>query len=596
MIVPMKKVVLLCLAKERKTTLREIRYLGALHIVVEKLSESDDRADVQTLLASVERSVRCLETRAEKTQNAPDHQFLPRQLYDKVSHEMAQLANIEQEIDALCHLENTLSPWGDFSTELVKELATGGIYVYCCEASHKVYAEYLERKAITIQKINADKVFTRFVILAENELDTEDLPLASLPEDRRLSQVRKQLNKAKAQRDVFNKELDSLAGQISQIRHYRDEVRERLEFLSARDSMADHEEIISIQGYIPEPRMDEVSANAEKHGWALLIEDPKPKDQVPTLITLPKVFRLVQPLFEFLGISPGYREIDVSIGVLFFFTIFFGIIVGDAGYGSLFMLGTLAAMAFIKRKSDKVKLALRLAMMLSSATIIWGALSGNWFGLSLPGIKFLTEAEPTVKNANVMFICFVIALAQLSMGHIWQAIVHGKVRKALGQLGWILLLGGNFFLTLRLIVYPGVFPVHMYYLYGTGLVLIVFCDVNWKDVGEAFNFPFSIINSFVDILSYIRLFAVGLAGYQIANSFNGMGLSLTKIPELSWWMVPLCIAGGALIILLGHLLNIALCLMSVLVHGVRLNTLEFSNHVGLTWAGIEFKPFKKKES
>ena len=596
MIIPMKKVTLLCLAAEREASLREIRYLGALHIVVEKLNESDDRADMQTLLANVEKSVRCLEARVGKTEEAPDHQFLPKQLYDKVSHEMTKLAAIEQEIDTFYRMEETLSPWGDFSPETIRELAAGGIYVYCCEAPHKVYAEYLERKDITVEEVNSDKALTRFIVLSQNELDTKDLALAVLPEDKSLNQVKEQLQKAEAQRDMINKELDSLACQASVIVDYCAEVKERLEFLSARDSMTDHEEIISIQGFIPETRMDEVNEYAKKHGWALLIEDPDTEDQVPTLITLPKVFKMVQPLFEFLGISPGYREIDVSVGVLFFFTIFFGIIVGDAGYGSLFLIGTLGAMKFIKGKSDKVKLALRLTMVLSLSTIIWGALSGNWFGLSAPGIKFLTEADSTLKNANVMFICFVIAVAQLAMGHIWQAVVHGKVRKAFGQLGWILLLGGNFFLTLKLIVYPGAFPVYMYYLYGIGMVLIIFCDVNWKDVGEAFNFPFSIINSFVDILSYIRLFAVGLAGYQIANSFNEMGITLTKIPDLSWWMVVLCILGGALVILFGHLLNIALCLMSVLVHGVRLNTLEFSNHVGLTWAGIEFKPFKKKES
>ncbi len=596
MIIPMKKVTLLCLAAERETSLREIRYLGALHIIVEKLNETDDRAEMQGLLANVEKSVRCLEARIGNTEEAPDHQFLPRQLFEKVSHEMTKRLAIEQEIDACYRIEETLSPWGDFSLETVNELAEGGIYVYFCEAPHNIYAEYLKREDISIEEINADKALTRFVILSRNELDTKKLPLALLPDDKSLSQVKEQLQKAEVQRDKIEKGLDSLACQTSVIKDYCDEVKERLEFLSARDSMANHEEIISVQGFIPETRMDEVNDYAQKHGWALLIETPAPEDPVPTLITLPKVFRIVQPLFEFLGISPGYREIDVSVGVLFFFTIFFGIIVGDAGYGSLFLLGTLAGMKFIKGKNDKTKLALRLTLALSLSTLIWGALSGNWFGLSAPGIKFLTEADPTVKNANVMFICFVIAVAQLTMGHIWQAFVHGKITKALGQLGWILLLGGNFFLTLKLIVYPGPFPVCMYYLYGIGMALIIFCDVNWKDVGEAFNFPFSIINSFVDILSYIRLFAVGLAGYQIANSFNEMGITLTKIPDLSWWMVILCILGGALVILFGHLLNIALCLMSVLVHGVRLNTLEFSNHVGLTWAGIEFKPFKKKES
>ena len=595
MIIPMKKVTLLCLAHERETSLREIRYLGALHIVVEKLKDTDDRMAMHSLLADVEKSVRCLEARIGNSEEAPDHQFLPRQLYDKVSHEMTKYAAIEQEIDSFYRMKEALSPWGDFSPETIKDLAAGGIYVYCCEAPHKIYAEYLERKDITIEEVNADKALTRFVVFSQNELDTKDLALAVLPNDKSLGQVKEQIIKAEVQRDIIEKELDSLACQASVIEDYCTEVKERLEFLSARDSMADHEEIISIHGFIPEPRMDEVDEYAKKHGWALLIEDPSPEDhQVPTLITLPKAFRMVQPLFEFLGISPGYREIDVSVGVLFFFTIFFGIIVGDAGYGSLFLFGTVGAVIFIKNKSDNIKLALRLTMVLSLSTITWGALSGNWFGLSAPGIKFLTEVDSTVKNANVMFICFVIAVAQLAMGHTWQAIVHGKVRKAFGQLGWILLLGGNFFLTLKLIVYPGAFPVYMYYLYGIGLVLIIFCDVNWKDVGEAFNFPFSLINSFVDILSYIRLFAVGLAGYEIANSFNGMGATLIKMPELSWWMIPLCIFGGALVILFGHLLNIALCLMSVLVHGIRLNTLEFSNHVGLTWAGIEFKPFKKK--
>ncbi len=594
MIIPMKKVTLLCLASEREISLREIRFLGAMHIVVGKLNESDDRADTQTLLANVEKTVRCLEARVGNSQEAPEHQLQPKQLFEKVSHEMSKLSTVEQEIDSLYRMEEALSPWGDFSPEIIEELATGGVYVYCCEAPHKIYAEYLERQDITVEEISSDKALTRFIVLSESELDTKDLALAVLPEDKSLNQVKEQLEKAKVQSDIINKELDSLACQEAVIKDYCNEVEERLEFLSARDSMADHEEIISIKGFIPETRMDEVNEYAEKHGWALLIENPDKEDQVPTLITLPKVFRMVQPLFEFLGISPGYREIDVSIGVLFFFTIFFGIIVGDAGYGSMFLLGTIAGTLFIKNKSDNIKLALRLGTILSLSTITWGALSGNWFGLSGPGIKFLTD--PDVKNANVMFICFIIAVAQLSMGHIWQAVVHGKLRKAFGQLGWILLLGGNFFLTVKLLVYPGAFPVYMYYLYGTGMVLIIFCDVNWKDVGEAFNFPFSIINSLVDILSYIRLFAVGLAGYEIARSFNGMGGSLINIPELSWWMIPLCIVGGALVIVFGQALNMVLCLLSVLVHGVRLNTLEFSNHVGLTWAGIEFKPFKKKES
>ncbi|UKI33075.1 MAG: hypothetical protein L6W00_06145 [Lentisphaeria bacterium] len=122
-------------------------------------------------------------------------------------------------------------------------------------------------------------------------------------------------------------------------------------------------------------------------------------------------------------------------------------------------------------------------------------------------------------------------------------------------------------------------------------MLVICCDINWKNVADIFQFPFNIIGSFVDVLSYIRLFAVGMAGYYIAASFNGMGVSI-------WKASPYFLLFGVLVILFGHLLNLGLCALSVLVHGVRLNTLEFSNHVGLSWSGSNFKPFtnhKKSE-
>ena len=103
------------------------------------------------------------------------------------------------------------------------------------------------------------------------------------------------------------------------------------------------------------------------------------------------------------------------------------------------------------------------------------------------------------------------------------------------------------------------------------------------------GFPFDVISSFVDMLSYIRLFAVGLAGYYLANCFDGMALGMM---HHSWYGA----VGGTLVLLFGQLLNVALCALGVLVHGVRLNTLEFSNHLGLRWTGIEFHPLRKHAS
>ena len=126
----------------------------------------------------------------------------------------------------------------------------------------------------------------------------------------------------------------------------------------------------------------------------------------------------------------------------------------------------------------------------------------------------------------------------------------------------------------------------MYCLYGAGLALVVVCAVRWTDPAAVFQFPFDVIGSFTDVLSYIRLFAVGMAGASIAMTFNSMAVDVARIS-------PYCVILGVLVVLIGHALNLALCVMSVLVHAIRLNTLEFSNHSGLTWSGAAFHPFRK---
>ena len=101
-------------------------------------------------------------------------------------------------------------------------------------------------------------------------------------------------------------------------------------------------------------------------------------------------------------------------------------------------------------------------------------------------------------------------------------------------------------------------------------------------------FPLTLVGCFVDVISYIRLFAVGMASLSVAQSFNDMAMRLdfSKI-----WTIPFI----ALILLAGHGLNILLCALGILVHGVRLNTLEFSTHKEQEWSGSKYNPFKKSK-
>ena len=113
-------------------------------------------------------------------------------------------------------------------------------------------------------------------------------------------------------------------------------------------------------------------------------------------------------------------------------------------------------------------------------------------------------------------------------------------------------------------------------------------SINYKDIGDVCGFPFAILSSFVDLLSYIRLFAVGLSGLYVAENFNKMAAGTLDLPYVGLTL-------GIIIIVFGHSLNIMLGALAVLVHGIRLNTLEFSGQLGLHWSGFLYRPFKKME-
>jgi V/A-type H+-transporting ATPase subunit I len=119
--------------------------------------------------------------------------------------------------------------------------------------------------------------------------------------------------------------------------------------------------------------------------------------------------------------------------------------------------------------------------------------------------------------------------------------------------------------------------------------LIILSLVLGKEFFGLVTLVLDVINNFVDIISYVRLYAVGAASFAIANSFNTMAIEA--------WGAKGVVVGGliaALCIFFGHALNIVLGGMAILVHGIRLNTLEFSGHAGVQWGGFAFRPFVRK--
>lgn len=610
MIVEMKKITLLCLDSQKVQALEALRDLSIMHVSIQKNVDTEDVASLSKRLAEINRAgLALLERKPEKKTGTEQN---AEKAVGRVNAVLDDISATEKSRDALNKELERVRPWGNFSPKQLQKLEEGGVYVYLCTSSVKNIPEAPE--GASLELISKDSALAYFAVVSRRKLEMKDFTVVSLPE-MPMCKIEDEIRQHEERLSLLEGELDSLSASLNAVRAYKADMEEKLEFAKNRDGMAVSGAISHITGYVPVDGVEKLRAAALKEGWALLISDPEIDDpNVPTCIRKPKWLDIMDPLFDFIGVTPGYRENDVNLFFLIFFPIFFGMLIGDAGYGVLFIAVTLICKYTACKGKEAARLPLNLFLMLSCTSLVWGWLNGSWFGIphdTLPswmrGINFLADpahsplacelAEKlhikevgSIKDKFVQWLCFLLAALQLSAARLFKTISDlAKSWRALGNLGWALLIWGNFFTAVNLIVFPGTFPQFAFWFYGIGVVLII----GTITAEAALNLPFALIGSFVDVLSYIRLFAVGLSGAYIAENFNKMGGMILGALPSGWYVVGLlCLI---LVAVFGHILNIALGFLGVLVHAIRLNTLEFSNHMEMQWGGIRYKPFARNK-
>ena len=297
------------------------------------------------------------------------------------------------------------------------------------------------------------------------------------------------------------------------------------------------------------------------------------------------------------------------------------------GYGLL--ICAVAAIPIIKSLIAKKQISpmFLLVGLFGLSTVLWGTLTCTWFGLSpeqlpewlkslsIPLISnvyadkiwhpFWTNGTAGLTTAqNLQIFCFSLALIQLTVAHIKGATRNKKSIKMLGDIGSILQLLGIYYLVLSLVVNAEVFSFGLVIggvpigtvaiaLIGVGFVLsFVFSNYEGSIIKSILSsltnivsVLLGVVNVFSDIVSYIRLWAVGIAGAAISATVNEL-----VSPLLGNFMFMIF---AIVLLVFGHGLNMILNILSVIVHGIRLNTLEFSSHLDMSWSGHKFKPFKE---
>jgi len=548
-------------------------------------------ARLEANLAEVERALSFLGTeRPERGEEVQE----PERVVQHILERARQREQLARELEELREQHRWFERWGRVSLASVQELARAGVVVRFYVGERQAVRALPPEK--TIQVVREEQrtlYFVYFATSADDRLDFKEDPMPGVEVDA----LEAQMAEVESAITAMEKELAGLTRHRESLRRYQQQLAKRLEFGRVLAGMGQAEEIAFLQGYLPAEEVKRVTSAAEREGWAYTVADPDNPEEVPTLIRNPRWLRIVEPVFKFLGTIPGYEEHDISFWFLLFFSIFFAILIGDAGYGLLF----LAVTWLVRRKAKHApREPFALMYVLSVATLLWGAISGNWFGVpqigQLPLLRRLI-VDPVNSFAAesqdfMMYLCFLIGATHLTVAHAMNAFRMLNSLRALAQLGWIAIVWGLFFTAGRLVLgKTGPSSTLILALVGGGTAMVLlFANAQRKFIKGVLQSlaetPLSVISSFSDIVSYLRLFAVGFASVTVESSFTDMALSLGFNSVLRGLI-------AAFILFFGHALNIVLGFMAVIVHGVRLNMLEFSGHLGMQWSGRPYQPFRE---
>ena len=589
MIVKMKKVTIATLTSMVPQTLEALADLGVLHVVPTQPPESRDIDELKLTMDIIERASNVLSSGRAQGQQKQVTSALDTANQVLSTVELRDLSN--DRLQAVLKETDRLKPLGDFSPSDMEHLKENGITakIYRCSKGELRQTEI----PVSYNVVGAERGIKYVLAVGKQPFD---LPFE---EFRMPEKGRSDLEK---EAEIINKKIADLENRLTHYGSYRSALErelslltEQLEFSEISAGMGREGTVSFLRGYCPTDDLEKLRKGVEKMSGGLMLEDPSEESDVPTLIKNPPWVRIIEPVFNFLGILPGYGEFDVSLWFFLSLSLFFAILVGDGGYALLFCLGTF----LVRRKFKSVrKEPFVLLYIFSGTTILWGLVTGTWFGVErlakLPVVSrfVLPDLNSFSDNQDFMMrFCFLLGFIHMTIAHMIRGfrLIHSI--RVLSQIGWILILSFLYFLTNHLVLGSSLPGFSIYLLLFGFLLSGLFSNprknyIRSSIVGLA-DLPLNIITSFSDLVSYLRLFAVGYATVIVAASFNEMAASLGAGSFLRS-------ALAGVLLLIGHAINISLAAMAVLVHGVRLNMLEFSTHLGMTWSGKIYKPFKRR--
>ncbi len=588
-IVPMKRLMLCGMAREKEAVLAELQELGCLHLVPLRKAAPLDPPDAARR--------RRAEAAYRHLAHAPRWRrpWPAAKAIDLDAVIAATLANKERlrlardRRDFLVERIEGLEPFGDF--RLPPEGALRGRKLWFYRLPVKDRAA-LDRIDLPWQIIGREGTMLAVAVIAEAEPPADLLPVprthtGATP----LPALREELDGVEIEIEQAEDELAELSRNRLALGLHLARAQDADDLRAAATLTRDADPVFALMAWAPAPAQDAIEALARRRELAVQFEDPGPDDDPPTLLENPGRFEGAGSITTFY-MTPGYRSWDPSLIVFVSFSIFFAMIVADAGYAALFAVGLALGWRRLGRSAEGVRFR-TLGGVVVGAAVLYGVLCGSYFGVApAEGSLLASLAIVDLNDFELMMrLSILIGVLHLSIAHLNGVVRGWGTGAAVAKGGWVVvtLAGLAIWLAPSTLAYVGVAAGLAMVFVGSGLDRAVETPRDWlmRLLDGAMGLT-GVTKLFGDVLSYMRLFALGLASASLAGTFNDLaGKMAGGLPG-----VGVLLAG--LLLLFGHGVNIALGLMSGVVHGLRLNFIEFFGW-GLGEEGRPFRAFARRE-
>ena len=606
MITKMKKLTFLVYHKEYEEFLNSLRELGVVHIV-EKQQGAADNTELQENIRLSNRLAATLKLLQNQKHEknaviATEGGTATRgmQVLDEVDALQTEHGKLSQQLQSYAKEKEVLEVWGNFEPTGIQKLKDAGYIIgfySCSEGNYKEEWE-TEYNAMIVNRISS-KVFFVTVTKAGQEVDLDveqaKLPAYSLSRLEALYDTTEQAIEGNEKKLVALSETD-----IPSLKAALKELQSQIEFskvvLSSEQTAGD--KLMLIEGWAPAYSKVEIEAYLNDAHVYYEITDPMPGDNVPIRLNNKGFFAWFEPICK-LYMLPKYNELDLTPFCAPFFMVFFGLCLGDSGYGLFLFLGATAYRLLAKKVTPSMKSIISLIQVLSASTFFCGLLTGTFFGANIydldwPIVQRLKHAV-LMDNNDMFRLSLILGVIQILFGMVLKAVnqtIQFGFKYAIATIGWIILLVSTavsaLFSSSELLSMGG--TAYKVVLCISGAMIFLFNTPGkniFMNIGLGLWDSYNMVTGLLgDVLSYVRLFALGLSGGILAGVFNSLAVGMSPDNVIAGPIVMV------LIFVIGHAINMFMNVLGAMVHPMRLTFVEFFKNSGYEGGGKEYKPFK----